>query len=180
MNRNLRPVKIIEFADYDVVVPFVCHRCGNCCREFYPGIEMEMLPEIAILINKPIREIQARLSEDCDAHNEGRPADCFFLEPGTNRCLIYPIRPDGCRQFPTLTKTGLGKVDCPGYREFDDVVKALSGNEGGSAARKATLLKEPRPIPEGEREHTLKKLGAAKASALLVREFVARNRMRRE
>ncbi len=173
-------IRVIEFSEYDIVVPFVCLRCGNCCRNYYPGIEMDMLPEIANSISKPIHEIQARLGEDCSAHNSGRPADCLFLEPGTSRCLIHEIRPDGCRLFPTLTKTGLGKVDCPGYREFDNAVKALSGRENGTAARKATHLKETRPVPEGEWEHTLKKLEEAKASALLVQEFVARNGMRHE
>jgi Fe-S-cluster containining protein len=173
-------VKVIEFSHYDVVVPFVCHRCGKCCRNYYPGIEMVMLPEIANIINKPIYELQARLSEDCDGHSAGRPADCLFLEPGTSRCLIHEIRPDGCRLFPALTKTGLGKVVCPGYREFDNAVKALSGCENGTAARRATHLKETRPVPEGEWEHTLKKLEEAKASALLVQEFAARNGMRHE
>jgi hypothetical protein len=45
-------IRVIEFSEYDVVVPFVCHRCGNCCRNFYPGI--------AGLIGRPIHEIQAR------------------------------------------------------------------------------------------------------------------------
>lgn len=168
-------IKVIEFSLYDVVVPFVCHRCGNCCRHYYPGIEMDMLPEIANIISKPIHEIQARLGEDCDAHNAGRPTDCFFLEQGTSRCLIHEIRPDGCRLFPTLTKTGLGKVDCPGYREFDNAVRALSGRENGTAARRATHLKEPRPIPRSEWERTLKKLKEAEASELLVREFILKN-----
>ena len=173
-------IRVIEFSQYDVVVPFVCHRCGNCCRDFYPAIEMDMLPEIAGLINKPIHEIQARLGEDCDAHNAGRPKDCFFLEQGRNRCLVHEIRPEGCRLFPTLTKAGLGKVDCPGYREFDNAVKALSGCENGTAVSKATHLKETRPIPEGEWECALKKLEATKASALMVQEFVARNGMMHE
>ena len=97
-------IRVIEFSEYDVVVAFVCHRCGNCCWNFYPGI--------AGLIGRPIHEIQSRLGEDCDAHNAGKPKDCFFLEPGTTRCLIHEIRPDGCRLFPSLTKTGLGQVDC--------------------------------------------------------------------
>ncbi len=170
--------RVIEFSEYDVVVPFVCHRCGNCCREFYPGIEMEMLPEIAGLVGKPIHEIQARLSDDCDAHNAGRPRDCFFLDPGSNLCLIHGIRPDSCRLFPSLTKTGLGKVDCPGYREFENAVRALTGHENDAAAREATHLREPRPVPEGQWEPALKKLQAAKSSELLVQEFVTRNGMR--
>jgi Fe-S-cluster containining protein len=173
-------MRVVEFSEYDIVVPFVCHWCGNCCRDFYPGIEVDMLPEIAGLTGRPIHEIQARLSEDCDAHNAGRPTDCFFLEPGTSRCLIHEIRPDGCRLFPTLTKTGLGKVDCPGCREFEKALRVLSGHENNAAAHKATHLKKPRPIPEAQWEPTLKKLAAAKSSRLLIQELVARNGMRHE
>jgi hypothetical protein len=39
-------IRVVEFSEYDVVVPFVCLRCGNFCRNFYPGIGMDMLPEI--------------------------------------------------------------------------------------------------------------------------------------
>jgi Fe-S-cluster containining protein len=168
-------VKVIEFSQYDVVVPFVCHRCGNCCRNYYPGIEMDMLPEIANIINKPIHEIQARLGEDCDAHNAGRPKDCFFLEQGTSRCLIHEIRPDGCRWFPTLTKTGLGKVDCPGNREFNAVVQALSGNKSGVAIHKTMPFRKRRDVPDAEWKALLKKLETARASVIMIRQLSLSN-----
>jgi Fe-S-cluster containining protein len=167
--------KVIEFPHYDVVVSFVCHRCGNCCRNYYPGVEMDMLPEIANIINKPIHEIQARLGEDCDAHNAGRPTDCFFLEQGTGRCLIYEIRPDGCRLFPTLTKAGLGKVDCPGYGEFDAVVQALSGNKSEVVIHKTMPFRKRRDVPDAEWKALLKKVETARASAIMVRKLALRN-----
>jgi Fe-S-cluster containining protein len=30
-----------------------------------------------------------------------------FLDMGTNKCTIYPVRPDDCAGFPHLTKTPL-------------------------------------------------------------------------
>jgi Fe-S-cluster containining protein len=168
-------VKVIEFSHYDVVVPFVCHRCGNCCRNYYPGIEMDMLPEIANIINKPIYEIQAKLGEDCDAHNAGRPKDCFFLEQGTGSCLIYAIRPDGCRLFPTLTKTGLGKVDCLGCREFDAVVQALSSYKNEVVIHKTMPFRKRRTVPDAEWKVLFKKLETARASAIMVCQLALRN-----
>ena len=168
-------VKVIEFSHYDVVVPFVCHRCGNCCRNYYPGIEMDMLPEIAYIINKPIHEIQAELGRRCDAHNAGKPMDCLFLAPEGDGCMIHAVRPDCCCMFPSLTETGIGNVDCLGYRQFDNAVKALSGHQKAAAGRKTIRLKKPGSIPEGDWERTLKTLEAAKASELLVREFMRRN-----
>jgi Fe-S-cluster containining protein len=168
-------VKVIEFSHYDVVVPFVCHRCGNCCRNYYPGIEMDLLPEIANIVNKPIHQIQARLSEDCDAHNSGRPPDCFFLEQGTGRCLIHEIRPDGCRLFPTLTKTGLGKVNCPGSREFDVVIRELSGHKSNVRIHKAMPFRKRRQVPDAEWKVLLKKMETARVSAIMVRQLTLRN-----
>jgi len=170
-------VRVIEFPEYDVVVPFVCHRCGNCCRKYYPGIEMDMLPEIARLLERPVQEIQARLSVDCDAHNAGTPVDCFFLEPGGNRCLIHAIRPDGCRLFPTLTETGLGKVDCPGQKEFRRVEKALLLRGKHARVRKATHLRQPRRIPDSEWPGMLLVLKKAEASDMLVGQFVLMNKL---
>jgi Fe-S-cluster containining protein len=132
---------------------------------------MDMLPEIANTINKPIQEIQARLGEDCDAHNAGRPKDCFFLDQGTSRCLIHEIRPDGCRWFPTLTKTGLGKVDCPGCREFDVVVQAFSGNNSGVAIHKTMPFRKRRQVPDAEWKALLKILETAGASVTMIRQL---------
>jgi Fe-S-cluster containining protein len=168
-------VKVIEFSHYDVVVPFVCHRCGNCCRNYYPGIEMDMLPEISNIINKPIHEIQTRLGEDCDAHNAGKPKDCFFLEAGTKQCLIHEIRPDGCRLFPTLTKTGLGKVDCPGCREFDAVVQELSGNKNDVVIHKTMPFRKRRYVPDAEWKALLKILETAGASVIMIRQLSLSN-----
>jgi Fe-S-cluster containining protein len=136
---------------------------------------MDMLPEIANIINKPIHEIQARLGEDCDALNAGRPTNCYFLEQGTSRCLIHEIRPDGCRLFPTLTKTGLGKVDCPGYREFDAVIQELSGHKSYVGIHKAMPFRKRRYVPDAEWKALLKILETAGASVIMIRQLSLSN-----
>jgi Fe-S-cluster containining protein len=136
---------------------------------------MDMLPEIAGIIDKPIHEIQARLGVDCDAHNAGRPTDCFFLEQGASRCLIHKIRPDGCRLFPALTQTGLGKVDCPGYCEFDAVVQKLSGNKNDAVIHKTMPFRKRRHVPVAEWKVLLKELETAGASAPMVRQLALSN-----
>jgi Fe-S-cluster containining protein len=160
--------RVIACSEYDIVVPFVCHRCGNCCRNYYPAVEVNTLPEIAGILNRTIHEIQDRLNEDCDAHNSGRPVDCFFLEPGGSRCHIHEVKPDGCRWFPSLTQAGPDNVDCPGYREFNDAVKAL--------CRREIPAKKFRRIPDSEWQGALKKLEAAAVSERFIRQFILKNR----
>ncbi len=167
--------RVIECSDYDIVVPFVCRRCGNCCRNYFPAIEVNTLPEIAGILNRTIHEIQDRLNEGCDAHNSGKPVDCFFLEPGGSRCRIHEVKPDGCRWFPSLTRAGPDNVDCPGYREFSDAVKALCRNENGAEVQGEGHWKRFRRIPDTEWQDALKKLEAALVSECFIRQFILRN-----
>jgi 6-pyruvoyl-tetrahydropterin synthase len=49
--------------------------------------------------------IYAERQEDDDWRMQQQP--CVFLDMGTNKCTIYPVRPDDCAGFPHLTKTPL-------------------------------------------------------------------------
>jgi Fe-S-cluster containining protein len=145
MNRpaHAHPHKVIACREYDIVVPFVCHRCGNCCRKYEPIIEMELLPEIAWCLGEPIYVIQSRLHVDNLSHSAGRPTDCCFLDPLHSRCLIYAVRPTECRQFPALA--GVGAVDCPGYREYISVMSEFT-------ARLKDDPRSPAPAARGRRQ----------------------------
>jgi Fe-S-cluster containining protein len=167
--------RVIEFPAYDAVVPFVCHRCGNCCRGFYPAIDMDILPESAAATGMSIAEIQTELARRCVAHNADRPMDCLFLAPGGDGCLIDAVRPDCCQMFPALTETGRGKVDCPGHKEFHRVVKGFPQAKE-ARVRKATHLRQPRRIPENKWAETLLVLKKAGASDMLVGQFVLVNK----
>ena len=42
---------------------------------------------------------------------------CPFLS-SDNLCLIYEVRPDGCRLYPINTTCGREDVECKGFDEF--------------------------------------------------------------
>lgn len=164
VSARMHPFKVVACREYDIIVPFFCHRCGNCCRNYEPVIEFELLPEIAHATGGTIDAIQNRLRADSLSHSAGQPRDCCFLDPLQLRCIIYEIRPTACRQFPALGGFGVGAVDCPGYREHRSVLdeftarlKEIPGGPAGSARGR-------RPIPPDAREDVLHILSAARVS----------------
>ena len=178
MNRSApaHPHKIIACREYDVLVPFVCHRCGNCCRKYEPIVELELLPEIARCLGEPIEVIQNRLGADSLSHSAGRPMDCCFLDPLHLRCIIYEIRPTSCRQFPPLTGVGAGAVDCPGYREYSSVLNEFTGSPEHLRRGRSAAARGRRPIPPDTREDVLHTLAAAQVSDPYRQVFEALNR----
>jgi Fe-S-cluster containining protein len=171
------PYRVIACAGCELLVPFVCRRCGRCCRNYDPIVELELLPEIARHMGEPISVIQDRLGANSLAHSGGRPTDCCFLHPRQPECLIYEIRPTACRQFPPLSGGGAGAVDCPGYREYSRVLNAFTGlkpgiRQGPSAAPCGRI-----PLPGHVRGEALRILTAAGVSDEYHRVFEALNGM---
>jgi Fe-S-cluster containining protein len=166
MNRSVpaHTHKVIACREYDILVPFVCHRCGNCCRKYEPIIELELLPEIARCLEEPIDVIQNRLCADGLAHSAGHPTDCCFLDPLHVCCLIYEIRPMSCRQFPPLTGVGAGAVDCPGYREHRRVLSEFTGRLKDVPRGPDPAARRRRQIPPDARRDVLHTLTNARVS----------------
>ena len=114
-----------------VFIPFICKRCGRCCREISvnPGYLNPF--EIASLLALPVREVVERyLGEVTHLDGEGvkwRPTKpvkpCSFLEG--SRCIIYPVRPGPCRSYPLFTDFGGCGVGCPGKAEMVRAAKRL-------------------------------------------------------
>lgn len=161
---HAHPHKVIACREYDILVPFVCHRCGNCCRKYEPIIELELLPEIARSLGEPINVIQNRLGADGLSHSAGHPMDCCFLDPLHLRCIIYEIRPTSCRQFPPLNGVGAGAVDCPGYREHRSVLSEFTGRLKDVPRGPAIAARGRRQIPPDARGDVLHTLTNAKVS----------------
>jgi len=85
--------------------PFVCQRCGACCR--WPGIVRLREQEIAPIANflgmteEAFIETYTRLAHNrqsliCGEREDGA---CIFLTPD-NLCRIHPVKPMQCRTFP--------------------------------------------------------------------------------
>jgi len=88
-------------------------KCGKCCRETEMPLTMRDLKRITSLGYKvhQFAMFNGRYWQlkNVDGH-------CFFLNPKTNECTIYPHRPEGCKLYPIIYIEGEGvSVDpeCP-------------------------------------------------------------------
>jgi Fe-S-cluster containining protein len=169
------PHRAVPCGEFDILVPFVCRRCGNCCRNYDPIIELELLPEIARRLEETIDVVQRRLNADTLAHIDGRPTDCRFLHPARSECIIYEIRPAACRHFPPMAGGGAGAVDCPGYREYSTVLNAFAGLATRIRQGRFTAAGRRPPIPEHARRDIRQILNGATASEGYRRIFMAVN-----
>ncbi len=95
--------------------------CGKCC--YYT--EMILLPRDI----ERIKKLGYRL-EEFIVYREGIPrlrnidGHCIFLDPSTNKCMIYSDRPLGCRLYPLIYDLELGEpvIDpyCPHADQVDE------------------------------------------------------------
>lgn len=103
-----------------VFIPFICKRCGDCCRKKgvnWRDMNFQKIGEYLGLTPKEV--IEKYLAEDSpvDVPIEKRGVKqrpCPFLKG--NECGIYPVRPDPCKSFPVETNCG-GSGLCPGETE---------------------------------------------------------------
>jgi Fe-S-cluster containining protein len=175
MPARLHPHKVIDRGEYNIIVPFICHRCGNCCRKYEPIVELELLPEIARCLGEPIDVIQNRLRVDTLSHSAGHPTDCCFLHPRHLCCIIYETRPTSCRQFPALDGVGAGTVDCPGYREYKSVLNEFTGRLNDVPHGPDTTARGRRQIPPHARRDVLHTLTNANPSEQYLQVFEEMN-----
>jgi len=50
--------RIVELRNYDVLVPFICQKCGSCCRGFAPQIPVGDFPAIAMHLVKTLKRLK--------------------------------------------------------------------------------------------------------------------------
>ncbi|MBY9020541.1 MAG: YkgJ family cysteine cluster protein [Candidatus Lokiarchaeota archaeon] len=80
-----------------------CVDCGNCCRE------TEMIlsaSDIARIKNNNLKNLSrnnfVKKTEDGLFQLKNINGCCVFLNPTTNFCEIYMVRPEGCRFYPLI------------------------------------------------------------------------------
>jgi len=126
-----QPVGLIRRDGFDFAFdPGACGDCpGRCCRGPSGRIwvhQGELLQICTFLKTNPIDCIQEyfnrvgnRLSVK-ERFAEGH-FECLFLQGAEKRCVIYPVRPLQCRQFPfwDYFRTHKDELfrECPGIRE---------------------------------------------------------------
>jgi uncharacterized protein len=84
---------------------FQCTQCGNCCTGA-PGVvwvtdeEIRAIAEYRNISTGEMRIHHTRLVGSRVTLREYANGDCIFLDAGTRKCTIYPVRPAQCRSWP--------------------------------------------------------------------------------
>ena len=123
----------IEFKSKDGVwsinLPFLCNQCGVCCtlEDFLTAgkvkINPQEKPQLYAKLKSLYGEVGKRWEKDEAEYDQYIiHTPCPFLK--RKKCSIYPVRPDGCRQFPN-TPFGLQSEDCEPLNRFKQQTKAL-------------------------------------------------------
>jgi Fe-S-cluster containining protein len=98
---------------------YLCQRCTNCCR--WPGdvkvsdTEITAIAGFLEISEESFRERYTRLRADRRGLSLTERSDqaCIFLEG--NDCLINPVKPQQCRDFPN-------KWNFPGWRQVCEAI----------------------------------------------------------
>ena len=115
-----------------VLIPFVCFRCGKCCRKAAPHPAAVEIPIIAEFLGLSVKQfITQYMGEIIEVNGktirfkQTKPwQPCPFLS-SSNECAIYEVRPHACRSYPLHTDAGDGGIGCPGYRQLRRVRSAI-------------------------------------------------------
>lgn len=173
----MQKYRIVELRNYDVLVPFVCQKCGSCCRGFAPQIYVNDLPAIAMHLGKSVKEIKRLHEEAYNGKYTDSSIDCSFLDDRT-KCSIYPMRPEPCRLYPLETDFGAAGMNCGGHREFHRIVNAFFKRRKYAALWEPSTYKNIiRSIPECQRPVVWRTFTNAKPSKTMIRQFVKLNNM---
>lgn len=114
---------------WSINLPFVCTKCGVCCvlDDFLMAGPVKAkpgeVPEVEGKLQAIYDYLQKLLEEGEDKYdNYVLHNPCPFVKDKV--CSIYPIRPDGCRQFPN-TPFGMESEDCEALDRFKKQIKSL-------------------------------------------------------
>lgn len=117
---------------FSVFIPFVCKRCGECCRKIgvsLCNIDVAAAAKYLNVTEKEVVEGYTGKVISCDEEkieyekSSVLRLPCPFLRG--NECLIYPVRPFVCAAFPVGTRLGDHGIGCPGKREATRALRAV-------------------------------------------------------
>jgi Fe-S-cluster containining protein len=166
----------IELPGNDIVVPFICRKCGTCCMTYIPRISAEDLMTISQYLKWPPEDLISRHTDAYLKRLRGKPEPCVFLDD-QRLCRIYnhPLRPDVCRLYP-FSFCGTD-ADCAAYREHKRLVEILLMNENSFEIYDASFCpnRDVRLIPDSEWPGVCGKLRLANASREMIRTFLMLN-----
>ena len=117
---------------------FKCRRCGKCCDASGLPWDPFRVQQIADFLKISRRELiehyYGEFSQDGKSFvlksKKSKPCPFLHSKRSKKHCLIYALRPKGCRLYPFETDFGRGDVDCPAakfvFDRFDDLDKTLA------------------------------------------------------
>jgi Fe-S-cluster containining protein len=166
----------IQFADFDVIVPFASACCGKCCERYIP----HFLPEEVLRIARdkhwqPDVTLQ-RYLECYDVKLHGHAGPCPFL--GSERlCTIHehPLRPEVCRLYPFSFRDGDER--CQSFCSHLRVVGALTAVAGAFDLYDSSFCPDAdlRPVPDEVWPSILHRSLSADPPAGVISSFIAIN-----
>ncbi|HYA12989.1 MAG TPA: YkgJ family cysteine cluster protein [Syntrophales bacterium] len=166
----------IELPDYDIVVPFICRKCGICCMTYIPRISTEDLITIVRNLKWSPENMINRHTDAYLKRLRGKPETCIFLND-QRLCMIYshPLRPDVCRLYPF--SFGGTDTDCDAYLEHKRVVETLLANEKSFEIYDASFCpnRDVRPIPDSKWPEIYQKLRLSNALSDMIKSFLILN-----
>ena len=166
----------IEMPGYDIVVPFVCRKCGTCCMTFIPRISVEDLMAVAKYLKWSPEDLVKNHNDIYLKRLRGKPEPCIFLND-QRLCMIYshPLRPDVCRLYPF--SFGGTDADCDAYLEHTRVVQILLTDEKSFEIYDASFCPncDVRLIPDSNWPEICRKLKLSNASSEMIRDFLILN-----
>lgn len=78
-----------------------CLKCANCCKTTSPifrDIDVKRISKHFKMKEKDFINQYLMMDEDQDWVLKSSP--CFFLNEDDNKCDIYDVRPNACREYP--------------------------------------------------------------------------------
>ena len=83
-----------------------CLSCANCCKTMTPTYTNADIKKIASYLQISTDAMKKRWLKKERGTGDwiNKTTPCQFLNPGTNMCNVYEVRPADCAGFPHLTK----------------------------------------------------------------------------
>lgn len=166
----------IELPGNDIIVPFICRKCGTCCMTYIPSLSAEDLLAISRYLKWSQDDLISNYAEAYLKRLRGKPEPCIFLNDH-RLCRIYdhPLRPDVCRLYPF--SFGGTDADCAAYLEHTRFVDILLMNEKSFEIYDASFCpnRDVRLIPDLKWPDILRKLRQSNVSREMIRAFLILN-----
>ena len=105
LEQNVDPIELdraVKQLNHEISSKIDCTACGNCCREIYPHITGSDVTRLASGLGLSESEIAKKLSDDGHGGHVFCERPCPMLKE--NKCTVYNVRPDDCREYPHLHK----------------------------------------------------------------------------